>query len=103
MSAKMQTKSDSEIQQEVLRELKWDTRVEETEVGVTVERGIVTLTGTLASYGKKLAAQEAAHRVFGVLDVANDIQVRVTGSTGRTDAEIAHAVRNALEWDIWIS
>jgi len=34
MSAKMQTKSDSRIQQEVLRELKWDTRVEETEVGV---------------------------------------------------------------------
>ncbi|HWO00816.1 MAG TPA: BON domain-containing protein [Blastocatellia bacterium] len=102
MSAKMQTKSDSQIQQEVLRELKWDTRVEETEVGVTVERGIVTLTGTLASYAKKLAAQEAAHRVFGVLDVANDIQVRVPGSMGRTDTEIAHAVRNALEWDVWV-
>lgn len=102
MSAKMQTKSDSQIQQEVLRELKWDTRVEETEVGVIVERGIVTLTGTLASYAKKLAAQEAAHRVFGVLDVANDIQVRVPGSMGRTDTEIAHAVRNALEWDVWV-
>jgi osmotically-inducible protein OsmY len=103
MSAKMQTKSDSQIQQEVLRELKWDTRVEETEVGVTVERGIVTLTGTLPSYAKKLAAQEAAHRVFGVLDVANDIQVRVPGTVGRTDAEIAQAVRNALEWDVWIN
>jgi osmotically-inducible protein OsmY len=103
MSAKMQTKGDSQIQQEVLRELKWDTRVEETEVGVTVERGIVTLTGTLSGYAKKLAAQEAAHRVFGVLDVANDIQVRVPGSTGRTDAEIAQAVRNALEWDVWVT
>lgn len=103
MSTKMQTKSDSQIQQEVLRELKWDTRVEETEVGVTVERGIVTLTGTLPSYAKKLAGQEAAHRVFGVLDVANDIQVRVPGSLGRTDAEIAQAVRNALEWDVWIN
>lgn len=102
MSAKMQTKSDSQIQQEVLRELKWDTRVEETEVGVTVERGIVTLTGTLASYGKKLAAQEAAHRVFGVLDVANDIQVRVPGNMARTDAEIAQALRSALEWDVWV-
>jgi BON domain len=103
MSAKRQTKSDSQIQQEVLRELKWDTRVEETEVGVTVERGIVTLTGTLAGYGKKLAAQEAAHRVFGVLDVANDIQVRVPGNMARTDAEIAQAVRNALEWDVWVT
>lgn len=102
MQAKMQMKSDSQIQQEVLRELKWDTRVEETEVGVTVERGIVTLTGTLSGYAKKLAAQEAAHRVFGVLDVANDIQVLVPGSTGRTDAEISQAVRNALEWDVWV-
>jgi osmotically-inducible protein OsmY len=98
----MQTQSDSQIQQEVLRELKWDTRVEETDVGVTVERGIVTLTGTLPSYAKKLAAQEAAHRVFGVLDVANDIYVRVPGSLERTDAEIAQAVRRALQWDVWI-
>jgi len=102
MSAKMQTKSDSRIQQEVLRELKWDTRVEETEVGVTVDRGIVTLTGLLSSYAKKLAAQEAAHRVFGVLDVANEIQVRVPENMARTDAEIALALRSALEWDVWV-
>ena len=103
MSAKMQTKSDSAIQQAVLMELKWDTRVEETEVGVTVDRGIVTLTGTVDSYAKKLAAQEAAHRVRGVLDVANELQVRVPGSMARTDAEIAKAVRNALEWDVWVN
>jgi osmotically-inducible protein OsmY len=102
MSAKMKTKSDSEIQQSVLRELKWDTRVEETEVGVTVEHGTVTLTGTVDSYAKKLAAQEAAHRVFGVLDVANDLQIRVPRSMGRSDGEIAQAVRNALERDVWV-
>jgi osmotically-inducible protein OsmY len=103
MSAKMQTKSDSMIQQEVLRELKWDTRVQETDVGVTVERGIVALTGIVDSYAEKLAAQEAAHRVFGVLDVANDIQVRALESIGRTDTEIAQAVRNALDWDVWVN
>lgn len=103
MSAKMKTKTDSEIQQAVWRELKWDTRVEETEVGVTVERGIVTLTGTVNSYGKKIAAQEAAHRVYGVLDVANDIQVLIPGTMAKTDAEIAQAVRNALEWDVWVN
>jgi osmotically-inducible protein OsmY len=102
MTAKMQTKSDSGIQQAVLRELKWDSRVDETEVGVTVERAIVTLTGTVNSYAKKVAAQEAAHRVSGVLDVANDIQVEIPGSLARTDAEIARAVRNTLEWDVWV-
>lgn len=102
MSAKIQTTNDSEIQQEVLRELKWDTRVDENEIGVAVERGVVTLTGAVNSYAKKLAAQDAAHRVLGVLDVANDMQVRVPGSMSRSDTEIAQALRSALEWDVWV-
>jgi osmotically-inducible protein OsmY len=95
-------KTDSEIQQDVLRELKWDTRVEETDVGVEVDQGIVTLTGTVSSHAKRLAAQEAAHRVSGVLDVANDIEVHIPGSKTRTDTEIAQAVRSALEWDAYV-
>jgi osmotically-inducible protein OsmY len=98
----MATKTDSQIQREVLQELKWDTRVEETEVGVEVDLGVVTLSGTVSSYAKKLAAQEAAHRVGGVLDVANDLQVKVPGSFSRTDTEIAQAVRRTLEWDVLI-
>ena len=93
------TKSDSEIQQDVLRELKWDTRVHETEVGVQVEDGIVTLSGMVSSWAKKAAAQEAAHRVLGVLDVANDLEVE---GAARTDADIARAIRNALEWDVFV-
>jgi osmotically-inducible protein OsmY len=46
-----------------------------------------------------VAAQEAAHRVTGVLDVANDIKVKLPGDLVRTDTEIAQAVRRALEWD----
>lgn len=91
-------KSDSEIQQAVIRELNWDTRVDETDVGVEVDKGIVTLTGTVDSNLKRTAAQEAAHRVAGVLDVANDVKVHYRGLQGRTDTEIAEAVRRALEW-----
>lgn len=40
--------------------------------------------------------------MFGVLDVANDLQVRVPGNKARTDAEIAQALRSALEWDVWV-
>lgn len=98
MTATM-VKTDSQVQQDVLRELRWDTRVSETEVGVEVDDGVVTLTGTVSSYVKKLAAQEAAHRVVGVRDVANDIVVKVPGTHTRTDTEIAQAVRQALEWD----
>lgn len=98
----MATRSDELIKENVLNELKWDTRVEETEVGVSVFRSVVTLIGTVSSYAKKVAAQEAAHRVTGVLDVANDIEVRLPGAKELTDAEIARAVRNALEWDVLV-
>ena len=95
-------KTDAEIQQDVLRELKWDTRVEETDVGVEVDEGVVTLSGIVSSWGKRHAAAEAAHRVRGVLDIANDIVVRTPGTPGRTDTEVAHAVRNALVWDVFV-
>jgi osmotically-inducible protein OsmY len=95
-------KSDSQIQQDVLRELKWDPRVEETEVGVEVDNGVVTLTGTVSSWAKKVAAEEAAHRVYGVHDVANDIVVKTPGGMPVTDTEIAQAVRRTLEWDVFV-
>ena len=74
---------DSEIQLAVLRELGWDSRVDETDIGVEVHRGVVTLTGTVDSYIKRLAAQQAAHRVVGVRDVANDIAVKIPGGCGK--------------------
>lgn len=95
-------KKDSQIQQEVLHELSWDTRVVHTNVGVQVERGVVTLTGTVSSWPQRIAAQDAAHRVAGVLDVANDIRVKLPGSPLRTDTDIALAVRHALEWDVLV-
>lgn len=100
--ANVLTKTDSAIQQDVLRELKWDTRVDETDVGVEVDSGTVTLSGTVNSWAKRVAAQEAAHRVRGVLDVANDIQVKLPGSLGKTDTDIAHSVRHALEWNVFV-
>jgi len=95
----MNRKSDSEIKQQVLRELKWDSRIAWSEIGVEVFEGVVTLTGNVNSYAKKLAAQEAAHRIDGVLDVANEIEVRPTGEFQRTESDIALAVRHVLQWD----
>ena len=99
MMAESSTTSDTQIQQDVLRELRWDSRVEAPDVGVAVHHGVVTLTGTVDSYVTKLAAAEAAHRVAGVLDVANDLKVKLPGFGARTDTEIAQAVRQAMAWD----
>lgn len=94
--------ADSEIQQAVLREFKWDTRVEAANLGVAVNAGVVTLSGTTTSWGTRLAAQDAAHRVANVHDVANDITVEPAGRVHRTDTEIAMSVRQALEWDVFV-
>lgn len=98
----MSPKTDLQIQQDVSTELKWDTRLAPYEIDVSVHRGAVTLRGTVATYAIKLAAAEAAHRIGGVLDVANDLAVRVPGSVERSDPEIAEAVRAALEWDVLV-
>jgi osmotically-inducible protein OsmY len=95
-------RTDSDIKQAVSNELRWDTRVDDADVGVSVTNGVVTLTGTVSSWGKRVAAQEAAHHVVGVLDVANDVQVRFPGDKARTDTDIATAVRRSLEWDVLV-
>ena len=97
------TRSDEDIQKDVLAELAWDARVKPNEIGVSVKNGIVTLTGWVDAYTKKWAAEEAAHRVRGVKAVANDIEVRLPTSSERTDADIAAAAVRALEWDAALS
>jgi len=92
-------RTDAEIQAEVIAELKWEPRVQASEIGVAVKNGIVTLTGWVDSYTKRWAAEEAAHRVRSVKAVANDIEVRLPGSAERTDTDLAKAVLNALRWE----
>lgn len=95
----LERRSDRDLKQRILREIKWDSRIPWASIDVIVSDGVVTLTGNVSSYVQKIAAQDAVHRVLGVLDVANDIQVQPVDRFFRTDSEIAGAVRNALEWD----
>jgi len=102
MTSTTAKKTDAQIHHDVLEELRWDPRVDETEVGVEVDDGVVTLTGTVTSWAKRAAAQDAARRVTGVLDVANDITVKIPGGLARSDTEIAQAIRHALQWDVFV-
>jgi osmotically-inducible protein OsmY len=102
MTLATETRTDEQIQKDVLEELKWDSRVRPNEIGVVVKDGIVTLTGWVDSFAKKWAAEEAAQRVKGVQAVANDIEVRLLPGDERTDADIAGAVVRALEWDVFV-
>jgi osmotically-inducible protein OsmY len=100
--AKVMKETDAQLHRRVLEELRWDTRVDETDVGVEVDDGVVTLTGYVDSYAKRVAAEEAVHRLPGAQDVANDIHVHIPGGTLRSDTEIAQAVRRALEDDVFV-
>lgn len=102
MTTAVETLTDEQIQKDVLAELQWDARVLPNEIGVAVEDGVVTLMGWVDSYSKKWAAEEAAHRVHGVIAVANDIEVRLPISSERTDTDIAAASVRALEWDAFV-
>jgi len=102
MSAPTTVRSDEDIQRDVLEELAWEAEIQANEIGVAVNDGIVTLTGWVDSFPKKWAAERAAHRVRGVVAVANDIDVRLPGSAERTDADIAAAATRALDWDALI-
>jgi len=102
MTSATVTRTDEEIQREVLEELKWDAKVQPNEIGVAVKDGVAILTGWVDSYGKKWAAERAAHRVRGVKAVANGIEVRLRTSAERTDGDIAPAAVRALAWDAFI-
>ena len=93
------TQTDEQIQREVQAELEWDARIRSTEIGVAVKDGVVTLTGWVDSYAKKLAAERAAHRVRGVKAVANEIEVLLPSSAERTDADIALEASRELAWE----
>jgi osmotically-inducible protein OsmY len=95
-------KTDTDVRNDVLSELAWDSRIDEKQIGVQVEHGVVTLGGTVDDLATSTAAVEAAHRVAGVRDVANELQVKSAQSAHLTDTDVAKAVRHALEWDAHI-
>lgn len=81
-----------------MEELKWQPFLKASGIGVAVKNGVVTLSGQVDSYSKKIAAENAAKKVAGVKAVAEDITVGISPSYRKTDAEIAQAVLDALKW-----
>ena len=91
-------KSDIQIQKDVMDQLKWEPFLNSSEIGVAVKNGIVTLSGQVDSYSKKLTAENSAKKVSGVKAIAEEIQIGVSPAYKKNDAEIAEAILNALRW-----
>jgi osmotically-inducible protein OsmY len=93
---------DARVRDDVIAELAWDAGLDARGITVAADHGSITFTGYVSSYAHKIAAAEAAHRVAGVLDVVNELEVRLPDSSHRSDPEIAGAVRKVLEWDVTV-
>lgn len=93
---------DLEIKRTVESELSWEPSVDAAQIGVAVKDGIVTLSGRIPSYWEKVAAERAAARVSGVKAVVNELEVRLPGSSERTDEDVARAALDSLKWSVLI-
>jgi osmotically-inducible protein OsmY len=92
--------SDLQLRQDVLDELEFEPSVNAAQIGVTANRGVVTLTGFVTNYAEKAAVERAARRVKGVRAIAEEIEVRLPSDTKRADDEIAARAVDILKWHV---
>ena len=91
-------KTDSQLQQDVMAELKWEPAIHAEQIGVEAKNGVVTLAGEVSSYTEKLNAERAAQRVSGVKALAVEMKIKLSEFGKRTDADIAESAKNILSW-----
>ena len=98
-------KSNDDLQKDVLEEIRWDPQLRNvvSQIGVTAGSGVITLSGMVDSYSRKVAAERAAQRVLGVKVVASDLEVRLEAGELRTDTQIAETIANVLSWHTALS
>lgn len=91
---------DRQLQQSVLDALKFEPSVDAAHVGVTARDGVITLSGHVASFAEKFAAERAARQVKGVRAIAEELEVRLPSDKKLSDEEIAARVLHMLHWDV---
>ena len=93
---------DKTVHQHVLDELAYAPMIDAAQIGVTVENGIVTLSGHVRNYAEKGIAERVALRVRGVRAVVERIEVRYPDNPSIGDEALAERCARVLEWDVRI-
>jgi osmotically-inducible protein OsmY len=95
-------RNNHDMQMKVINAIKWEPLLTSAEIEVIVEDGIVSLSGVVDSYAKKIEAENAAKRVNGVRAVVEEIQVKLPDSWIKTNLEIASQALAALKsnWSV---
>lgn len=91
--------SDEEIARRMLDLFAWDVTIPNDKVMVKVEKGYVTLSGTLDWNYQKDAARKAAGRITGVLGVNNQIKIINAVAVGDVRERIMAAFKRSAMAD----
>lgn len=94
--------NDDELRQHIIDELEFEPSVDAANIGVAVHGDIVTLSGYVASYAEKMAAERAVQRVKGVRGIAEEIEVRFPDAKKTADDQIAKRAVDILDWNATI-
>lgn len=93
-------RTDEAIYKDIIDQLYWDGRVDASDVKVTVDKGMVTLSGNVPTYRARNAAADDTWVVGGVKSVSNRLAVRYpVVPILPTNVEIQTSVQNALIYD----
>jgi osmotically-inducible protein OsmY len=95
-------KSNESLQADVQNAIKWEPLLHAAEIGVTAKDGIVSLTGTVDNYTKKVEAENATKRVIGVKAIVEKIEVKFPSSWTKTNEQVAQEALDALKttWSV---
>jgi osmotically-inducible protein OsmY len=95
-------KTNADLQKDVQDAIKWEPLLNAAEIGVIAKDGVVTLTGIVDSYAKKMEAENAAKSVVGVKAVVEKIEVRFSNTFKKSDTDIANDALKAFKstWDV---
>jgi osmotically-inducible protein OsmY len=93
-------RSDEEIRRDLESAFRSDPVTDSKEVGVSLDNGIVTLTGTVDSWQEKQISEFVAKGVKGVTELKNEINI--SNKKDRADSEIAADIRAGLDRDVWV-
>jgi len=88
--------ADDQIAQRVINIIGWNAQVPSGAVKVKVQKGWVTLTGSVDWHYQKMAAEAAVRKLSGVVGVLNDIELKPRVQSSDVKQKILDALkRNA--------
>ncbi|AWG23204.1 hypothetical protein FFWV33_17550 [Flavobacterium faecale] len=90
-------RTDVEIKQDVADELAWQPIINETQLNVEVKEGVVWLRGIVSNLAEKVVAENAAKKIIGVIDVVDEIEVKIKNNF--SDEDLTEKINSDLKWN----